>query len=230
LAWEALLGNAGSRLVLEPEAVSLLSKYSVPYPEHRLARSVEEAVRLAAELGYPVVLKVVSPDVVHKSDAGGVVTDIEDPGEVREAYAEIIQAVKAGVPRARIDGILVCKQAPEGFEVIVGGLDDPAFGPAVMFGLGGVRTEVHEDVVFRVAPLEATDAEDMIREIDAYSLMVDAAGQPRYDLQAIVELLLSVSRLLTEHPEIKELDLNPVRLCESGLIVLDARMMVEEQA
>jgi acyl-CoA synthetase (NDP forming) len=224
------LGSTEPRLILEPESVQLLSEYGIPYPEHRVARSAEEGMRLAAELGYPVVLKVVSPDVVHKSDAGGVVTEIAGPDELQEAYREVLQAVKAAVPEARVEGTLVCKQAPEGFEVIVGGLDDPTFGPTVMFGLGGVRTEVHNDVVFRVTPLETTDAEEMIREIDAYPLLTDAAGQPRYDLQALVELLLSVSRLLTEHLGIKEVDLNPVRLYEEGLLVLDARMLIQEQA
>jgi len=157
------------------------------------------------------------------------VSGVEHPGAVRDAYRAIVESVGETVPGGRVEGVLVCEQAPGGLEVIVGGLDDPAFGPTAMFGLGGVRVEMHQDVTFRIVPLEPRDAEEMVREIGASRLLMDANGQPRYDLQAVVELLLSVSRLLMEHPEIKELDLNPVRLYERGLLVLDARMMVEEE-
>jgi len=223
------LGSTELRLILEPEAVQLLSRYGIPYPDHGLAHGVDEAVRIADRLGYPVVLKVVSPDVVHKSAAGGVVTGVEHPIGVRDAYKAIAKSVDEIVPGARFEGALVCEQAPQGLEVIVGGLDDPAFGSTVMFGLGGVEVETYKDVTFRIAPLERRDAEEMLEEIEAYPLLTGARSQPRCDLQALVELLLSVSRLLMEHPEIKELDLNPVRLYERGLLVLDARMMVEEE-
>jgi acyl-CoA synthetase (NDP forming) len=213
------------RFVLEPDAIRVLEQYNIPYPEHGLARSPEEAARIAGELGYPVVLKVVSPDVVHKSDAGGVVVGLGDGKEVRTAYERISDGVQAAVPRARIEGVLVCKQAPDGLEVIVGGLDDATFGPTVMFGLGGIFTEVLKDVSFRVAPLERRDAEEMIEEIRGYRLLTGARGQANYDLDATIDLLLSVSRLLIDHQEIKELDLNPVRLYHRGLLVLDARIM-----
>jgi len=219
-----------ARFVLEPEAIGVLERYGIPYPRHGLARSPEEAARIANDLGYPVVLKVVSPDVVHKSDAGGVVVGVGDGKLVRTAYERISDGVQAAVPRARIEGVLVCEQAPEGFEVIVGGLDDPAFGPIVMFGLGGIFTEVHKDVAFRIAPLDRRDAEDMVREIEAYPLLTvtGARGQPSYDLNAAADLLLSVSRLLLEHREIVELDLNPVRLYHKGLLVLDARLAASD--
>ena len=219
------MSQTTSRLVLEPDALQLLSEYCVPYPKHGLARSVDEAVQLARGLGYPVVLKVVSPDVVHKSAAGGVVLGISNDKGAGAAYERILDRVRATLPEAHIDGVLVCKQAPEGFEVIVGGLDDATFGPTVMFGLGGIFTEVHKDVAFRIAPLERRDAEEMIREIEAYPQLTGAGGQPRYDLNAAVDLLLSVSRLLMDHREITELDLNPVRLYDRGLMVLDARGM-----
>jgi acyl-CoA synthetase (NDP forming) len=214
-----------ARFVLEPDAIRVLEQYNIPYPEHGLARSPEEAARIAGELGYPVVLKVVSPDVVHKSDAGGVVAGVEDGREVRSAYEGILDGVRAAVPKARIEGVLVCKQAPDGLEVIVGGLDDATFGPTVMFGLGGIFAEALKDVSFRVAPLERRDAEEMIEEIRGYRLLTGARGQASYDLDATIDLLLSVSRLLIDHQEIKELDLNPVRLYHKGLLVLDARIM-----
>jgi len=213
------------RLVLEPDAIRVLEQYNIPYPEHGLARSPEEAARIAGELGYPVVLKVVSPDVVHKSDAGGVVVGVGDGKEVRTAYERILDGVQAAVPKVGIAGELVCKQAPDGLEVIVGALDDATFGPTVMFGLGGIFVEALKDVSFRIAPLERRDAEEMVAEIKGYSLLMGARGQAGCDVSAVTDLLMAVSQMVTDHPEIKELDLNPVRVYEKGLMVLDARMM-----
>jgi acyl-CoA synthetase (NDP forming) len=217
--------KAKARLVLEPDAARFLSEYGIPYPEHRLARSLEEAEELANELGYPIVLKVVSPDVVHKSDAGGVALGLKDGDDVRDAYEGMVNALGEAVPGARVDGVLVCKQAPPGPEVIVGALHDPIFGPTVMFGLGGVFTEVLDDVTFRVAPLERTDAEEMIREIKGQGVVAGARGQPGADVSALADLLLAVAQLITDHPEIKEVDLNPVRVFEQGLMVLDVRIL-----
>jgi len=213
--------------VLEPETVQLLEEYGIPYPPHGLAHDALEAERIAEELGYSVVLKVVSPNVVHKSDAGGVLLGLGDGASVREGFETLVKRVSSRVPGARIEGALVCQEAPEGLEVIVGALEDATFGPTVMVGMGGVFTEVLRDVSFRVAPLETRDAEEMIREIRGYPLLTGARGQAPLDVASLAELLLSVSRLVTEHSEIKELDLNPVRLYENGLLVLDARMMLK---
>jgi acyl-CoA synthetase (NDP forming) len=217
---------AESRLITEPEVVQYLKRYNIPYPEHGLARSAEEAVKIAAGTGYPVVLKIVSPDVAHKSDAGGVITGLETPSQVREAYDRILARVLAAVPGASIEGVLVCRQAPQGLEVIVGALEDEVFGPAIMFGLGGIFTEVFQNVSFRIAPLMPFDAAEMIRETKAYPLLRGIRGQTPCDIQALEQLLLAVSRLVMEHREIKELDLNPVRVFKEGLLVLDARMGV----
>ena len=219
------MSEAATRFVLEPEAARLLSEYGIPYPEHGVAHSADEAVQLAESLGYPVVLKAVSLDVVHKSDVGGVAVGLEDASEVRTAYERMVDQVQAAVPKAQIEGVLVCKQAAEGLEVIVGALDDHTFGPTVMFGLGGVFTEVLKDTTFRVAPLERSDAEEMIEEIQGYPLLSGARGQAAHDLNAVADLLLSVSRMIVDHPEIKELDLNPVRVYEQGVLVLDARLL-----
>jgi acyl-CoA synthetase (NDP forming) len=213
------------RFVLEPDAIRVLEQYNIPYPEHGLARSPEEAARIAGELGYPVVLKVVSADVVHKSDAGGVAVSLGDAASVRGGYKAMMDRVRDAVPDARIEGVLVCKQAPDGLEVIVGALDDATFGPTVMFGLGGIFVEALKDVSFRIAPLERRDAEEMVAEIKGYSLLMGARGQAGCDVRAVTDLLMAVSQMVTDHPEIKELDLNPVRVYEKGLMVLDARMM-----
>jgi acyl-CoA synthetase (NDP forming) len=211
--------------VLEPETVQLLNEYGISYPPHGFAHDAPEAERIAEELGYSVVLKVVSRDVVHKSDAGGILLGLEDGRSVRDGFEALVKRVRSSVPAARIEGVLVCQEAPEGVEVIVGALEDATFGPTVMVGMGGIFTEVLRDVSFRVAPLEPHDAEEMIREIQGYTLLTGARGQKPLDVASLARLLLSVSRLVTEHTEITELDLNPVRLYEDGLLALDARMM-----
>jgi acyl-CoA synthetase (NDP forming) len=210
--------------VLEPETVRLLEEYGIAYPPHGLAYDPLDAERIAEELGYSVVLKVVSPNVVHKSDAGGVLLGLEDGSSAREGFETLVNRVSSSVPGAHIEGVLVCKEAPEGMEVIVGGLEDATFGPTVMVGMGGIFTEVLRDVSF---PLEPRDAEEMIKEIGGYPLLTGARGHKPLDVTSLAQLLLSVSRLVTEHGEIKELDLNPVRLYEEGLLVLDARMVVK---
>lgn len=214
------------KLLLEPEAIELLRAYGIPYPDHGLARDANKAVEIADRLGYPVVLKVVSRDLVHKSETGGVRTGLEDGQAVRDAAVQMLKDVARSVPGAEIQGLLVCQQAPVGLEVVVGSLDDDLFGPAVMFGLGGIFAEVLQDVSFRVAPLDRRDAKAMIREIRGYPLLSGARGQGEYDVRALVDLLLKVSRMAIDHPEIKEMDLNPVRLFETGLLALDARILM----
>jgi acyl-CoA synthetase (NDP forming) len=212
--------------ILEPEAIRLLGEYNIPYPDHKVAQNADEAVACADQMGYPVVLKIVSPDVPHKSDAGGVAVGLKDAEGVRQGFNRVLERVKAAVPGASIEGVLVCRQALDGLEVIVGALHDTTFGPTVMFGLGGIFTEVLKDVAFRVAPLARRDAEQMVSEIRGYPLLAGARGQAEKDVHALVDLLLAVSQLVTEKPEVKELDLNPVRLYEQGLLVLDARVFV----
>lgn len=215
-------------LMAEPEAISLLYEYGIPYPDHGVARSAEEAAGIAQDLGYPVVLKVVSPGVSHKTDVGGVVVGLEDATDVIHAFHQIVGSVTKSQPGSHVREMLVCRQAPEGQEVIVGAVKDAMFGPAIMFGLGGIFAEVLQDVAFRVLPIQASDAEEMVREIRGYPLVAGTRGQAANDVQALSTLLLSVSRLVFEKPEIEELDLNPVRLYEKGLMVLDARIVMRE--
>ena len=223
------MSRGGLRTMLEPEAIRILQEYGVPYPENSLAHSAEEAVGIADRLGYPVVLKVVSDDVVHKSDLGGVVVGIENGREIVRAYAGIVSSVADRLPGAEVEGLLVCRQAPQGREVIVGAVHDAMFGPALMFGLGGVFAEVLKDVSFRVLPVERTDAEEMIREIQGYPLLAGARGEAGCDIEALADLLLTISRMVLERPELEELDLNPVRLYEKGLLALDARIVMRER-
>ena len=208
----------------ELDAIKDLAKYCIPYPEHGLARSAGEASNIAEQLGFPVVLKIASPDILHKSDVGGVITGLNSPENVAQEYDCMIRSVLKKVPQASVLGVLVCHQAPEGLEVIVGSTHDSVFGPTLMFGLGGIYTEIFKDVAFRIVPLELIDAEEMIREIKGFPLLTGVRGQTGRDIQQLTELILSVSRMLAADPSILELDLNPVRLYEKGLIALDVRI------
>ena len=224
---EAPPERRNQQFITETEAIKYLKQYKIPYPKHGLAKKSEDAKLIAQRIGYPVVLKIVSPHVVHKSDVGGVLTGLNNGKEVSRGFKEMKNHLAKVLPGASIEGILVCKQAPEGLDVIVGGLEDPVFGSAIMFGLGGVFTEVMQDVSFRLVPLSREDAEGMIREIRGYPLLSGARGQARYDVDQLIELLLSVSRLLVDQRNIRELDLNPVRLFEKGVMALDVRIKQE---
>jgi acyl-CoA synthetase (NDP forming) len=220
---EAPSGKAS--FVLEPYAIELLKDYKIPYPQHGLAHDVNEAVAIADRIGYPVVLKIVSPDVLHKSDAGGVAVGLEDPKQVKNGYRKIIGRVQENLPNANVKGMLVCKQAKKGIEVIVGAMEDPIFGPMIMFGLGGIFTEVLGDVAFRIAPIERLDAEEMIKEIKGYPILTGVRRRSKCDVNQLINLLMNVSKLVTERKDLKELDLNPVRLFTDSLAVLDVRMI-----
>ncbi len=196
--------------------------------EGRLASSREEAVRRAQEIELPVVLKIASPDIVHKSDCGGVRLGLLSPAEVAEAYDQIVLAAKRSHPEARIQGVSVQKMAPSGQEIIIGMSKDPQFGPLLMFGIGGVMVEIMGDVSFRFAPLTPNDAREMIREIKGYPLLTGFRGREPVDTHFLERLLLDVSSLVESHPEIKELDLNPVIAYRTGALVVDSRIVLEE--
>ncbi|MBI2081600.1 MAG: acetate--CoA ligase family protein [candidate division NC10 bacterium] len=220
---------AEQRHLLEPEAYRLLESYDLPVPRHRFARDAAEAAAAAQAIGFPVALKVVSPDVLHKSDAGGVRLDLRDAGAVRAAFEEVRAAARAVQPSARLAGALVAEMARPGTEVIVGMTRDPQFGPSVMFGLGGIFVEVYRDVAFRIVPLEERDAREMIREVKGLPLLTGFRGRPPGDLDAIARILLRVSRLAEEHAEVAEVDLNPIVVHERGAVVLDARVFLDLQ-
>jgi len=214
------------RSLLETEAKKLLKEYNVPVPDFKLIQSEEEVTGLAKEMTFPVAMKIVSPEIIHKSDAGGVKLGIKDEKEARLAYQEIIRNIKKYNQEARVKGVIVYPMLPKEVEVIVGMINDPHFGPVAMFGLGGIFVEVLEDVSFRIIPLEEEDAEEMIREIKGYKILKGIRGEPPRDVPAIKEVLLKVSKLAMENPEIKEIDLNPIFVFEQGLQVIDARMML----
>ena len=215
-------------LINEVEAKQMLKSAGISVTDTRLAVTSDEAVAMAAQVGYPVVLKIVSPDIIHKSDAGGVKVGLQSASEVSQAYQQILTSVTAKLPSARITGIAVQHMAPEGTEVIIGMTRDAQFGPVLMFGLGGVWVEVLKDVAFRVVPLSQPDAAAMIQEIKGYQLLTGFRGQPAIDTSALEAMLLQVSRFVEANPQVQELDLNPVMAYPEGAIAVDARIIMAE--
>ena len=218
----------GRSLLNEIEAKQLLGEAGIPVAQTVLATNEEEARTQAKRVGYPVVLKIVSPDIAHKSDVGGVKVGLDDEAEVTEAFAEIIDNAKAAEPEAAITGVAVQHMAPAGTEVIVGMTTDPQFGPVVMFGLGGIMVEVMKDVTFRVVPLEERDAEQMIDEIKGVAILEGVRGQAAADKKAIKDAILSISRFVEAHPEVQEIDLNPIMVYADGAIAVDARIVIAD--
>jgi len=221
--------SEGRNKLREDEALELLRHYGIPTPDFALAHSEEEAVAAAEKIGYPVALKVVSPQIVHKTDVGGVVLNVTTPDGVREACRKI-RAITKTVPYAEIEGVLVQKMVPKGVELIVGALYDEIFGHVILFGLGGIYTELYRDVSMRLAPLDEQDAWDMVKEVKAYKLLTGFRGTPPRDIPAVVDVIVKFSRLLEENPEITEADLNPVIALEEGkgAYVVDARIYARQ--
>jgi len=215
------------KFLLEPEAKTVCIKCGIPVTNFKVAKNEAEAVKFAEKIGYPTVLKIVSPDIIHKSDVGGVIVGLKTAKDVRNAYKQILESIKKHKADAKIVGILVQKMAPSSTEVIVGAIKDPQFGPALMFGLGGIFVEVLKDVTFRVAPITEDEACEMITEVKAYPLLKGYRNQPPADIETIVKILLNTSRLVMEHQEIKELDLNPIMVYEKGAKTVDARIILE---
>ncbi len=214
------------RHLSEPEALALVKQAGLSVIEHRRATSAEEAVAAAGQLGYPVALKVISRDIIHKSEADGVQLDLRDAAAVSAAYRRVMEGAARHRAAARVEGVLVCRMARAGVEVILGLTRDPQFGPALMFGLGGIFVELYRDIAFRLVPISEDDANEMIREIKGFPLLLEARGRPARDLGAVVRALLTLSDLAESRSEIDALDLNPVILYEQGCVVVDAKLFL----
>ena len=215
-----------NRSLLEIEAKELLREYEIPVPVFKLIQNEEEINQIEKDIGYPVVMKIVSSDIIHKTDAGGVKVGIKDGEEATAAYQEIISKAKKYNKNAKISGVIVYSMVPQGTEIIIGMMKDPHFGPVAMFGLGGIFVEILKDISFRILPIEEIDAEEMINEIKGYKILKGARGETPKDLEAIKNLLMKISQLSIENPEIKEIDLNPIFVFKKGLQIVDARMIL----
>ncbi len=219
----------GRTLLTEVESKQLLHDAGIPVTQATTATTADEAVVAAEGMGFPVVLKIVSSDIAHKSDVGGVALDLADGDAVREAYDAMQASVKSAAPKATIDGISVQQMAQSGTEVIVGIATDPQFGPVMMFGLGGIFVEVLKDVAFRIVPLEDRDASQIVREIRSFPVLEGVRGQAGADLDALEKLLLQVSAFAWDHQEVAELDLNPVIARPDGVLAVDARVVLASE-
>ena len=216
-------------VLTEIEAKQILIESGISCTDTRLAPDKAAAVRISDETGYPVVLKISSVDITHKSDAGGVKVNLKDKAAVEKAYDEIMASCTAKYPDANIEGISVQGMAKAGTEVIIGMTKDPSFGPVLMFGLGGIFVEVLKDVAFRVIPIEASDAEDMINEIKGKKLLEGYRGQEAADVACLRQMLLKLSEFVDATPEIEEIDMNPVFAYKDGAVVVDARIILSAE-
>ena len=217
----------GRSILTEFESKKILKQAGIPVVETKLAKTQKEAVSLSQKMSFPVVLKIVSPDVIHKSDSGGVKLSINSVTEVKKAYDEILKKVRKQYPHAVIHGVSVQKMIQPGTEVIVGTSKDPQFGPVIMFGLGGIFVELLKDVSFRVIPVEQRDAQEMIKEIKGYPLLQGYRGKEPANISALVEIILKISKLIEENPQIKELELNPIFAYRNKAVAVDARIILE---
>ena len=221
--------KADQRSSLTPaESKILCDAYGIPLPREALAASAKEAARLAGEIGFPVVMKIVSPDILHKTEAGGVIVGVKSAAEAEQAYETIVRSASAYKPGAKIAGVQIQQMLTGGQEVIVGAVTDPSFGKVVAFGLGGVLVEVLKDVTFRLAPATAEgDALSMIDGIAAAEILRGVRGAAPVDRGALARIIVAVSNLAADFPEIQELDLNPVFARADGATAADVRILVD---
>lgn len=214
-------------LVLPDRALDIIKSTGIVTPDCVLAKTVKEAVEASMSIGFPVVLKISSPDALHKSDVGGVIVDVKSEEDVIGNYNKIMSNLTKNVPDACIAGILVQKQAPQATQVIVGGIRDGQFGPAVMFGLGGVFVELFKDVSFRIAPVTEVEALEMIREIKGYAILSGYRGAKALDIPQLIKAIVTISELISNIDEIKDVELNPLFVYKKGIVAVDARVILK---
>jgi len=217
----------GRSSMLANEAQQICSLHNIPTPKAHLTSNTHEAVLKANEIGYPVALKIMSPQIIHKSDVGGVILNIRNEKELETQYEKMTNEVTGRAPSAKILGILVAKMMPSATELIIGGIRDNQFGPSIMFGIGGIFTEIYNDIAFRVAPIERIDAWNLIHELKGSRILEGARGRPPADIDSIINLLLNVSGLMTEHDTISQLDLNPVMAYPDSVCAVDTRIIIK---
>jgi acetate---CoA ligase (ADP-forming) len=230
VAAEAIVHAAPAGYLAEDQALAVLVAYGLPVPKHKLCTTPDEAAAFADQLGYPVVLRAVSPQIIHKSEVKAVALHLDTADAVRGAFDRMRRHVAAVMPEAEIHGLLVRRMIPDGYEIILGGKRDPSFGPTVMFGLGGIYVALFKDVTFGLAPLDRHTAARMIHQVKAYQLLEGARGGARADIEGIQESLVRVGQLMGDFDRISELDINPLIAgpAEIGNAVADVRIRLSE--
>ena len=219
-----------SHMLSEPDSYTLLTEYGITVPRHAVVHSAEEAVAAAEQIGYPCVAKVLSPDISHKSDAGGVQIHIQNPDELIAAIARIQTNIRERAPDATITGFVIAEHAPKGLELYIGGKRDPAFGPVITFGTGGTLVELEKDIRMRLAPVSPEEAEGMIQSIRNYPQIKGYRGTAPLDEPALIDAIQKVSTLLMSRPDVAELDINPLILFKEGFCAVDARILIQPPA
>lgn len=207
------------------ETKNLLEKYKIPFADAKVCQNQKEAISFAREIGYPLVLKIVSPDILHKTDVGGVRTGIEKERDIKRAFNEIISSIRTAKPNVKIEGILVQKHI-FGREVVAGMKRDPTFGPVLMFGLGGIFVESIKDISLRIVPVDKKEANKMIKEIKGFQILKGARGQKPVNIGKIIEIIVKLSKLSLVEKGLKEIDLNPIIVNEKEAFVVDARFLL----
>ncbi len=219
--------NSRRNNLTEFEARKILDYYDIPIVKGDIVKSLNEAKKFVEKVRYPVVLKVVSRQIIHKTEVGGVILNIKNERELYQAYHQMIKNIEKKAPKAKIDGFFIQEMLPNDREVIVGGKKDQTFGQTIAFGMGGVFVEILEDVSFRVVPITKQDAIEMLKEIKALKILKGYRGKPPVDFEALVDILLRTSKMLEANPEIKELDINPIFALPDRAVAGDARIIVE---
>src|SRR5208282_2950576 len=215
--------------LLEPEAYAVCKQYDIRVPPFKLVESLQDAVDAANHIGYPVVLKVVSAQILHKSDIGAVMLGISSDGVLEQSYARLVENVRKAAPGIRNPSVLVQKMMPAATELVLGAIRDKLFGPVVMFGLGGIYVEVLKRVGFRLAPFAVEQARELIADTLPPALIAGARGRSKLNVDAIAETLVSLGRLLDEQPQIDQVDLNPCLALDDGCMAVDARIILSQQ-
>ena len=216
-------------MLSEAEGYEMLGKYGVPVPAFKIVTTAEEAGDVAESIGFPVVMKIVSPQIVHKSDSGGVVTSIGTKEGAQAAFNRIVTSVKEYDPKAKIEGVIIEEQAQPGLELIIGGKTDPTFGKVITFGIGGTLVELMKDVTLRILPVTEDDAREMVKEIKSYPLISGYRGSKPKDEETLVQAILNVCKFFEENDQVKEFDINPLRLYESGACAVDSRVIMVDK-
>lgn len=214
------------RNLTENESYDLLSQYGISVPSYLIASSSEEVLEKSKSLGFPIVMKIISTDIIHKTDVGGVILNINNEQQARGSYLYMMDSVRKNKPDAHIKGVSLYRQLPKGIEIIVGMTRDVQFGPTVMFGIGGIFTEILEDVSFRICPVTRIDVEEMIQEIKGIKILKGYRNQKGSDIESIVSIVIAISNIAMEYPSINEIDLNPVMVYEKGAVVVDAKIII----
>src|SRR3990172_9710600 len=214
------------RTLLESEAKKLISAWGISTPKSVLIKKKKDIEAEAKKLTPPYVLKVVSQDILHKSEAGGVVTDIKNIKELNNVWTKAVKNISHKMPTARIDGFLLEEMASRGVEVIIGGLRDPQFGPTVMFGLGGIAVELLKDVSYRLAPLDKNEAIEMIKEVKGYPLLSGFRGSNPVDMENLISTIMKLSEILIKLEKIREIEINHLLVYEKGVMAVDVRVVL----